>query len=52
MKNHLMANDQVLTRVKDAAMTTGTWGLIAASADVPGPEVAFDNVELWQLDDD
>ena len=48
----LLANDQVLTQVKDAAMITGTLGLIAASADVTGLEVAFDNVDLWLLDDD
>jgi len=46
----LLANDQVLARVKDAALTTGTLGLTAATADVPGLDVAFDNVDLWLLD--
>jgi hypothetical protein len=46
----LLANDQALARVKDSAMITGTLGFIAATGDVADLEVAFDNVDLWPLD--
>jgi hypothetical protein len=46
----ILANDQALTRVKDAAMSAGTLGFTAATGDVSGLEVAFDNVDLWPLD--
>lgn len=46
----ILANDQALARVKDSAMITGTLGFTAATGDVAGLEVAFDNVDLWLLE--
>jgi hypothetical protein len=47
----VMANDKVLAQVNDATLTPGRLGMIVSTSDVPGLEVAFDNFDLWQLED-
>src|SRR5262249_14447701 len=45
----LLANDKVLTQVKDDTFSQGTLGLAAGTLKQGGLEVAFDNLNLWSL---
>lgn len=45
----VMANGQVLAAVQDASFSAGGIALAAGSGDEPNAEIAFDDLELWDL---
>lgn len=45
----LLINEQVVEQVRDGTFSGGALGLAAGAIDEGGVEVAFDNLELWDL---
>ena len=45
----LIINDSVVAQVEDESLLSGVTGLVTGAYDDPGIEVAFDNVDLWDL---
>lgn len=46
----LLANDSVLATITDDTFAAGDIALVAGSYDDAGGEIAFDNVEIWDLE--